>query len=71
MVSLLVLTAAPDEALALPVAPSELVVALRAELPAMAAAAVALLVALVDVVTVPITAFEVCEPLAAPPDVLT
>ena len=41
IVSLLVLTAAPDEALPLPVLASALVAALRAELPAMLAAVVA------------------------------
>jgi hypothetical protein len=67
IVSFAVLTAAPDEALPLPVFASELVAALRAELAAMVEAVV-----VVDlVVTVPTTAFVVSVPLALPPEVLT
>ena len=50
IVSLLVLTAAPDEALPLPVLASALVAALRAELPAMLAAVAALVAVLLAVV---------------------
>jgi hypothetical protein len=69
MVSLLVLTAAPDDALPLPVFASALVAAFRAELLAMLAAMTALLEAVVllevplvlamAAVTVPITALVV------------
>ena len=73
IVSLLVLTAAPDDALPLPVLASALVDALRAELLAIAAAAAAAVVGVVVVVaaTVPTTAFVVSVPLALPPAVLT
>src|ERR1700732_4430593 len=71
IVSLLVLTAAPDEAEPLPVLANALVDALRAELPAMLAAVVALLVAPASfaaaAATVPTTAFVVSVPLAFPP----
>ncbi len=73
IVSLLVLTAAPDDALPLPVLANALVAALRAELLAMVAAVVALLDVLavlppVEAATVPTTALVVSVPLAVPPD---
>jgi hypothetical protein len=84
MVSFAVDTAAPDEALDLPLAAIELIAWLRAESAAMLAAldavvpAVPPVVALVDevvaaavaAVTVPAGALVVCAPLALPPDVL-
>jgi hypothetical protein len=69
MVSMLVLTAAPDDALPLPTFASALVEAFRAELEAIVAAVVVL--AFVAVATVPTTAFVVAVPEALPPDVLT
>jgi hypothetical protein len=82
MVSCDVDTAAPDEALDLPLAAIELIARLRAESAAMEAAldvvvaAVppvdALVVVLVAaLLTVPAVAFVLSEPLAVPPDVLT
>jgi hypothetical protein len=86
MVSFDVDTAAPDEALDLPLAAIELIAWLRAESAAMLAALVAVVpaappvvalavaVAVVAVaafdVTVPAGALVVCAPLALPPDVL-
>ena len=69
MASLLVETAAPADADPLPTLEMELSEALRAELVAMAEALV--VVELDFVVTVPITAFVVSEPVADPPEVLT
>ncbi len=60
IVSLLVLTAAADDAMPLPVFASALVEALRAELAAMVAAVVAS--AVLEVATVPTTAFDVRRP---------
>jgi hypothetical protein len=69
MVSLLVLTAAPDDALPLPTFASALVEALRAELDAMLAAVT--VVVFDAAVTVPTTAPVVSVPEADPPVVLT
>ena len=73
IVSWLVLTAAPEEALPLPVLANALVAALRDELLAMAAAAAAAVLGFVFVVAamVPTTALVVSVPLALPPVVLT
>jgi len=72
MVSPLVLTAAPLDALALPVAPIWLVARLRAVSAAIAAAlAAALWVCAVFTLTVPATALVPWVPLTEPPAVLT
>ena len=65
MVSWLVETAEPVEATPLPVAPIELVAALRA------ACALAELVETPEATTVPATALVACEPPTEPPDVET
>ena len=63
----MVLTAAPDEALPLPVLASELIAALRAELLAMLLAEAEVF----PTATVPTTALVVSVPAAEPPEVLT
>ena len=67
IVSLLVLTAAAEDALPLPVLASALVAALRAELAAIVAAVVAVPV-VPAVATVPTTALVVSAPERVPPD---
>ncbi|HKD76844.1 MAG TPA: hypothetical protein VKB76_15165 [Ktedonobacterales bacterium] len=73
IVSCVVLTAAAEDALPLPVVARALFAAFRAELLAIAAAFAAAVVgfAVFGVATVPTTALETCVPLAFPPDVLT
>jgi hypothetical protein len=83
MVSFEVDTAAPDEALDLPLVAIELIAWLRAESAAIVAALDAVVpavppaealvddVVVVAFVTVPAGALVVCAPLALPPDVLT
>ena len=73
IVSFEVDTAAPVDALDLPLAAIALFARLRAASPAIAAAlalALVALVLLVGALKVPATAFVDCEPLALPPDVL-
>ena len=71
IVSRLVLTAEPADVPARPVVASALIDALRAELPAMAAAVVGAALVRDAAVNVPTTALDSADPDAAPPAVLT